>query len=96
MCSPELIRGMCAICTGALAPDNTYVDEFGNRWDLHKGVCAMHAGQVPPHHAPMYWGYVARIHNAPTPEVRRVVTKSFYKWIKEVAEEDHHWEGPEE
>lgn len=35
---------ICAICFGGLTPEECYVDEHGDRWDLHPGVCASAAG----------------------------------------------------
>lgn len=95
MCSPELTKGLCQICTGTLTPENTHVDYDGNVWDVHKGVCAIHAGQVPYLHRMQYSWYVQRMHNASTQEVRRVITNAFYKWVREVADEDHYCnDGP--
>ena len=90
MCSPELTKGMCQICTGTLTPETTHVDRDGNAWNVHKGVCAMHAGQVPAVHAAKYWWYVERMHKASTQEVRRSIMRSFYEWVREVAEENHY------
>lgn len=50
MCSPELTKGMCCICFGTLADDNIYIDDEGQRWDFHKGVCALLAGVAPAEH----------------------------------------------
>lgn len=87
---PDLTRGLCQICTGTLTPENTHVDRDGNTWDVHKGVCAMHAGQVPPQHQVKWSWYVGRMHNASTGAVRRSITRAFYKWIDEVADENHY------
>jgi hypothetical protein len=94
MCSPELTRGMCRICTGTLTPETTYVDRHGNRWDVHKGVCAIEAGEideVPLYHQSQYGVYMQRIHNASTAEVRRVIVGAFVKWVREIARENHYF-----
>lgn len=94
---PDLTKGLCQICTGTLTPENTYVDRFGNKWDVHKGVCAIHGGQVPTRHEAKYGWYVKRMHNASTAEVRRSITQAFYKWVEEIADEDHYdHSGPED
>ncbi|OMC52530.1 hypothetical protein A5742_16405 [Mycolicibacterium fortuitum] len=90
MCSPELTRGMCQICTGTLTPDTTHVDRYGNVWDVHKGVCAIHAGEVPHGHEFTYGWFMRRIHSASTQSVRQEIIKAFYKWVKEIADEDHY------
>ena len=93
MCSPELTKGLCQICTGTLAPETTFIDRDNNTWDVHKGVCAIHAGAidaVPYYHRATYARYMARIKNASTQAVRQQIIKGFYKWVKEVAEEDHY------
>lgn len=90
MCHPELTRGLCQICTGTLTPETTHIDRDGNVWDVHRGVCAMLAGECPPIHAAKYWQYMERMHNASTQEVRRVITNAFHKWVREVADEDHY------
>ena len=92
MCSPELTRGLCQICTGSLTPENTFVDDDGNAWDEHKGVCAIHAGAIDPvpyYHRPTYVRYLARIQRAKTQWTRQEIIKAFYKWVNSVAEEDH-------
>lgn len=93
MCSPELTRGLCQICTGTLTPDNTYVDREGNMWDVHIGVCAIHVGQVPYGHEVAYGQYMQRMHDASTQTVRQGIIKAFYKWVKEIADEDHYFNG---
>lgn len=92
MCSPELTRGLCQICTGTLTAENTFVDRDNNTWDVHKGVCAIHAGAidaVPYHHRPSYVRYLARIQGAKTQWARQEIIKAFYKWVNAVASEDH-------
>lgn len=96
MCSPELTRGLCQICTGALTPENTQVDRDGNEWDVHKGVCAIHAGcvdAVPYRQRVVYSRYMNRIKQASSREVRRLIIKGFYKWVEQVAEENHYHES---
>lgn len=90
MCSPELTKGLCQICTGTLTPENTHVDRDGNVWDVHKGVCAVHAGEVPYGHAAKYSWYMKRMRNASTQAVRQSIIKAFYVWVKQVADEDHY------
>lgn len=91
MCSPELAKGMCTICCGTLTSDNTFTDRFGNVWDVHKGVCAIHAGNPPEgYHAAMYAQYMKRMKNASTQFVRQEIIKSFYKWVIEIADENHY------
>ena len=97
MCSPELTKGLCQVCTGRLTPETTHVDSYGERWDVHKGVCAIEAGAIdalPLIHRDTYWWYVTRIHNASSSEVRRSIVKALKKWIREIAKENHYWEGP--
>lgn len=94
MCSPELTRGMCQICTGTLTSETTYVDRDGNLWDVHKGVCAIEAGEVPFVHQEKYSWYMSRACNASTQEVRRSIIKAFKKWIREIADENHYYDGP--
>lgn len=82
---------MCGVCCGTLTSENTFVDRFGNQWDFHKGVCAIHAGNPPEgYHAAMYWQYMKRIENASTQVVRQEIIKGFYKWVEEVADENHY------
>lgn len=90
MCSPELTRGLCQICTGSLTPQTAHVDRDGNVWDVHKGVCAIEAGHVPDAHAATYREYMNRAHNAATPDVRRRSIKAFKKWVREIADENHY------
>lgn len=92
MCSPELTRGMCQICTGTLLPENTHIDRYGNVWDIHKGVCAIEAGDmevVPPYYRDTYCWYMDRIHDASTSEVRRLIVRKFKRWIREIAPENY-------
>lgn len=87
---------MCQICTGTLTPETTYVDRHGNHWDVHKGVCAIEAGavaEVPLYHQSQYGVYMHRIRHASTPFVRQTIVKAFSKWIREIAEEDHYFNG---
>lgn len=97
MCSPELTKGMCTICFGTLTSENTFVDRFGDAWNVHKGVCAIHAGEPPEgYHAATYWQYMDRMKNASTQFVRQEIIKSFYKWVLEIADENHYdMSGPE-
>lgn len=93
MCSPELTRGLCQICTGTLTPETTYVDRDHNVWDVHRGVCAIEAGSadaVPAGWLPTYGWYMKRIGKASTPEVRRIIVRAFHKWIREIATENHY------
>lgn len=93
MCHPDLTRGLCQICWGQLTPETTFVDRDGNTWDVHKGVCAIESGApdaVPYFHQDKYWWYMKRINAASTAEVRRIIVRAFTKWIREIAEEDHH------
>lgn len=97
VCAPELTRGLCQICTGTLTPETTHVDRFGNAWDVHKGVCAILAGDswaVPFLHRPSYHWLLAQISKASTSEVRRIKIKTFNKWVRQVADEDHYHYGP--
>lgn len=99
MCSPELTRGLCQICTGTLTPENTHVDRHGNTWDVHKGVCAIEAGDVeavPLMYRSTYSWYMERIRKGSTPEVKRLISRKFARWIREVAEEDHYYKGEPE
>lgn len=92
MCSPELTRGLCQICTGTLTPENTHVDRFDNTWDVHKGVCAIEAGDieaVPAYYRGTYAWYMKRISDASTSEVRRLINRKFSRWIREIAAENH-------
>lgn len=97
MCSPELTRGMCQICTGALTPETTHVDRDGNIWDVHRGVCAIEAGCLEA--VPHYWRathawYMSRINEASTSEVRRLIVRRFTRWIREIADENYYYNGP--
>lgn len=95
MCSPELVRGICQICTGTLTPETTHVDRDGNQWDVHRGVCAMHAGEIPAEHVPEYTVYIRRIKAASTQNVRQAIIKSLHGWIERVADENHYrTDGP--
>lgn len=90
MCSPELTRGLCQVCTGPLTSQTAHADRDGNVWDVHKGVCAIEAGYVPDAHAATYREYVNRARNAATPEVRRSSIKAFKTWVREIADENHY------
>lgn len=94
MCSPELTKGMCQICTGTLTPDTIHVDRHGNVWDIHKGVCTMLAGEVSMVYAVAYSQYMERIRKASSQEVRRVIVNAFHKWVRQVADENHYYDGP--
>ena len=39
---------ICAICFEGLTVEECYVDEHGDRWDLHPGECAVLAGCASP------------------------------------------------
>ena len=94
MCSPELTKGLCQICTGTLTTDNTQVDRLGNTWDVHKGVCAIEAGcieAVPAYYRGTYFWYLGRIKSASTSEVRRLVVRKFTRWIRGMADENHYY-----
>ena len=92
MCSPELTRGMCQVCYGTLLPENTHIDRYGNVWDVHKGVCAIEAGDmevVSPYHRDTYLWYMDRIHEYHPPDERQVIINQFKRWIREIAPENH-------
>lgn len=92
MCSPDLTAGLCTICTGPLTPETTHTDRDGNTWDVHKGVCALEAGEfslLSPCYQRDYSYWIHRMRNASTPEVRRTITKAFSKWVRTIATENH-------
>jgi hypothetical protein len=90
MCSPELRKGICQICMGTLTLENEHVDRDGNRWDVHRGVCAILAGEVPYQHQAAYSNWMQRLHRASTNAVRDSIRKAFYKWVRQVATENHY------
>lgn len=92
MCNPELTKGLCQICTGTLTPENTHVDSFGNTWDVHKGVCAIEAGDfdaIPLHARVAYQSLLGKVHSASTPEVRRIKTQTLSRWLRKIGVENH-------
>jgi hypothetical protein len=41
---------ICAICFEGLTPEQCFVDEHSDRWDVHPGDCAVQAGLVDAGH----------------------------------------------
>jgi hypothetical protein len=39
---------MCAICFCQFTPEDCAVDEDGQKWDVHSGLCAKQAGIKEP------------------------------------------------
>lgn len=90
MCSPELTKGMCAICLGTVTPDNAFGNEMGLWEDLHRGFCAILAGIMPEEHLEKSDNMIRRIHATVHGPARIVRTNEYYAWARSIAEEDHY------
>lgn len=84
MCSPELTRGMCCICYEDIADGDHWQDETGQKYDIHRGECAVHAGYVPPQHQANYDRLVANIRNLDG-DLKRVAIRDFYRWAESIS-----------
>lgn len=77
--------GLCCICSGGLAGESIHVDQHGDKWDIHKGVCAILAGDVPVEHQTMHNFLIWRAKRYPD-ECRQ----EYYMWVFSIAEENHY------
>lgn len=91
MCSPELTLGLCCICCGTLTPENTH--EIYS--DLHKGKCAILAGQYETweqsEEAKRFMGYRDAYVKYSVSWHR--ATRDYYAFVDRVATEDHYDNG---
>lgn len=92
MCHPDLTRGMCCICFGALTPDNIYTDNDGVQWDHHRGTCAVLAGFYPDERsAAKAQQLIDHMHSLPhSSNERAQAVRDYYRFVSEVSTEDFY------
>lgn len=94
MCSPELARGICCICYGALRPETTLVDDlYEGRGGVHKGKCAILAGIIPEGHLAESDALIKRIHGLPPNSwARSQAAKAYHDFAERIAEANYEEE----
>lgn len=75
---------MCCICFEGIAEGQHYQDARGQKWDVHRGVCAIHAGHVAPYLQPTYDQLVETIHHLEG-DSKAAAIRVFYAWAERVA-----------
>ncbi|SIL72728.1 Uncharacterised protein [Mycobacteroides abscessus subsp. abscessus] len=92
MSSGPVVRpgaGLCCICFNSVTADNAYVDSGGDRWDFHRGKCAVLAGEVPAEYQARFDNILAWIKSLETsPESRVMALREYYRLVDEVTDED--------
>ena len=76
-------RPMCCICYGSIDPRDIYVDEKGDPWDFHWGICALETGRIPKKYAADYARLQTRMELVRKIDRHRYTTLSgYYQWIE--------------
>jgi hypothetical protein len=80
MCRPmPFDPTMCCICFETIVDGEHYLDAEGQKWDVHRGVCAIHAGHVPSTLQAVYDQSIETIHHL-TGDAKRDAIRVFYAW----------------
>ncbi|MBO0676733.1 hypothetical protein JRC04_04575 [Mycolicibacterium sp. S2-37] len=87
-----MTKGMCGICYGTLTDETIYVDEDGQRWDVHRGVCALLSGRYPDDHTARALGTLIELSHeyAINSDRRKAIMKIYYELVHLIADEDHY------
>lgn len=78
---------ICCICFAELTTADAYEDENGQKWDAHKGRCALLAGYVSADLKPEYDRLIAAVHAATGEEKHRALS-AYYAFCDRY-EKDH-------
>lgn len=95
MCSPELTRGMCAICYGTVTPDNAYSDDLLLWEDLHRGKCAILYGLgMNKEQRVITSDMIDTAHRLqPNSPERECMMRAYHAYVDAIATEDYYDNG---
>lgn len=96
MCSPELTRGMCCICFGALTLETVLFDDLGEgRGGVHRGKCAILAGVgLTDEQRVIIDDIIRTAHRLePNSTERDCMTRAYYAYVDAIAEYDFYDNG---